>query len=279
MKTVNIFSSNIPYQDQGQGEVIVLVNGLGRTYSHWLGFDQALAKNFRVISFDLRGVGTSMRPCTWQTSVEDMASDLIEVLDGLAIDKAHILGVSLGGMVAMACGIKYPQRCLSLTLINSSIGTKLLGDQRISIQALAFLSRSIFNKPEPLVHAKKLTQLVLSSDCKDEDRMRLAFDLARIENEQATDLSQVLKQSLAALRFRPLPKLAQMKVPTMIISGSDDRFVPQKNSQKIASFISHATTHVIEGGGHELTMDKAERILELQLAWISQLAARLEQTA
>lgn len=265
-------AQTIRYTDQGEGEVIVLVNGLSRTSRHWLGFDRALAQSFRVITFDLRGVGTSNQACTWQTRVEDMAQDLIQLLDQLAIAKAHIFGVSLGGMVALACGIHHPTRCLSLTLVNSSVGNHPLSDKRLTRHALLFMLRSAFMKPTQLPHARLLSDLVLSRDTSASRRLIIAQNLVQLELEQATDPSQVMKQAFAALRFRPGPQLGTMKVPTLIIRGSDDRFVPPENSDTIAKQLAHATCWTIEGGGHEVTMDRCDEVLKVQVEWIKRLA-------
>jgi pimeloyl-ACP methyl ester carboxylesterase len=120
-------NGTIEYSEHGSGHPLVMLRGLGRTVRHWAGFEKAMARHFRVITFDLRGIGTNKIPLSPRHSLFDVALDVKEVLDHLNIEKASILGVSLGGMVAMACGLSFPDRVYSLIIVNSSIaGQKLM---------------------------------------------------------------------------------------------------------------------------------------------------------
>ncbi len=253
----------IPYRDEGSGPALVLINGLGRTSKHWLGFDRALAAHYRVITFDLRGAGSSVQPCTWQLKIDDMVNDLIDLLDSLALKKVHIFGVSLGGMVAMSCSLRFPERCLSLTLVNSSAGFPRT--PRISLAAVTFIARSALTRPAPLKANRYLADLVLGKTFNAEQRLLLAQQLTELDRVQAPNMLNVLKQSLAALRFKAL---GIVRVPTLIIRGSADAFVPPLNSQKLADWIPDATLLTIDGGGHELQFDRAAELLDLHLNWI-----------
>ncbi len=260
------------YTDQGKGEPLVLINGLSRTAKQWYGFDRKLAEHFRVISFDVRGAGQSTRPCTWQMRVEDMADDLLEVLDSLAIERAHLFGISLGGMVAMAFGIHHPSRCMSLTLVNSSIGQRSFAPLRITPQALKFLAKDMLLLADIHKISRRLTDLVVGVDCDENERELIARTMGQMMAEQKPDKTSVLKQILAAMRFRPKRRLRQMKIPTLIVKGTHDFFVPPINSEVLAKIIPGSRLVEIDQGGHELMYDKAEELLQLQLHWSHRLS-------
>ena len=97
----------IYYETNGQGTPLVALRGLGRSMRHWLGYEKKLAKHFQVITVDARGIGRSAQKPGWMDTVFDLADDVAAVLDDLKITQAHILGVSLGGMVALAIGLKH----------------------------------------------------------------------------------------------------------------------------------------------------------------------------
>src|SRR5688572_14196727 len=106
------------YEVHGDGVPIVILRGLGRSVRHWLGFEHDLAADFKVVTMDLRGCGRTTVPATRGMTIFDLASDVAAVLDAAGIEKAHVMGVSLGGMVTLAFGLEHSERCLSLTTIN-----------------------------------------------------------------------------------------------------------------------------------------------------------------
>ena len=90
-------------------EPLLMLRGLGRSSWYWLGYDEILAEHFRVITVDHRGIGRSTVPQDWNDSIDDIAGDVIQVLEELQISRVHIFGfLSLGGMVAMSMAISDP---------------------------------------------------------------------------------------------------------------------------------------------------------------------------
>jgi len=264
-------SQHLSYSEQGHGPVIVLLNGLSRTSKHWLGFETMLANRFRVLTIDLPGAGQSQRACPWSLTVEDMAEEVIEVLDSLKVEQAHIMGVSLGGMVAMACGITYPHRCASLTVINSSIGQTRQKVPRISSKAISLVFKAMIIRPQAHILERAITDLVVGIDCLPDQRQNIANKLTELTRKQAPNPLNILKQLLAAYRFHPEENLSKLKVPTLVVQGSHDFFVPPINSKRIAESIPDAKLLTIVNGGHELMFDKADELLAAQIDWMDQL--------
>lgn len=269
MRKVKTPNGAIAYQVYGEGTPLVMLRGLGRTTRHWVGFDREMAKKFRVIVTDLRGMGETEVKHGLTDTVWDYADDLALVLDDAGLDSAHIMGVSLGGMATLATGLRYPHRTKSLMLVNSSIGGQKL--PRITPDAIGLLMKGILTRDNNL--QPTLVDLLVGPDCPKDRRSQLVEAYNQIAREQGLYVNTVLKQLIAALRFDPRPYLADLKVPTMIVYGTDDRFVPTVNSQNLANVIPHAHLAVIPGAGHEISADKGEALAKTMTSWIESCEA------
>jgi len=117
-KFAEINGIKICYEIKGEGEPLILVHGFGADKEVWIAQFEPLSKHFKVVRFDNRGAGKSDRPDE-PYSMEMFADDVAGLMDHLGIDKAHILGWSLGGMIVQTFAIKYPERLRKLILINT----------------------------------------------------------------------------------------------------------------------------------------------------------------
>ena len=97
-------NGSIYYEVSGDGPPLVCLRGLGRSIRHWLGYDQDLAKHFRVLAIDMRGMGRTTVPHSITDSMYDLAGDVVDVMTEVGFDQTHVMGVSLGGMVTLAMG-------------------------------------------------------------------------------------------------------------------------------------------------------------------------------
>lgn len=267
MKKVATPKGAIAYQIFGEGPPLVMLRGLGRTMRHWVGFDREMAKHFRVVLMDLRGMGETERIHGVLDNVWDYADDLALVMDDAELPDAHVMGVSLGGMATLAMGLRYPERTKSLILVNSSIGG--YGLPRLTIEATKFIVQGSFMRDEKL-HAN-LVDLLVGRECPPERRSEIAQAYAEIAQEQGLFIETVGKQLIAAVRFKPGPALQDLKVPTLIVYGTDDRFVPLENSQNLANVIPGAQLVVIPGAGHEVSADKGPELEAVIQAWVAEL--------
>lgn len=269
MTKVKVAGGHIHYEVFGAGPPIVIIRGLSRSLRHWLGFAEFLGERFQVISFDNRGIGLSDCEAPWNLTMEMMAQDICSILDDMGLDAAHILGVSLGGMIAMALGITAPERCLSLTLINSSVG----GQRQFRLKpraALKLLKAGL--SPGRINEA--LVELLVSPTlpAPERDSMRAAW-LEIIASEGVPYLTTI-KQLLAAGRFCAAEGLRQLKVPTLIVYGTDDAFVPNHNSHIIHRLIPGAKLEKLEDAGHEAMTDKPTELRAAIVSFIENLPPR-----
>jgi len=267
------------------GEPLLLIMGLGAQMTRWpsLFVDKLAAQGLRVIRFDNRDVGLSSKieaagmpdfPAIFKALAEgapppapytlaDMAADAVGLLDALAIERAHIAGASLGGMIAQLVAADYPERTLSLVSVMSSTGNREL--PLASAEAMAVLND---RGPDPLQdfegylnHAVK-GALVVGSPAhpptSDEIRERSKNDF----NRSYYPLGFQRQYAAAVVSPDRRPKLAKIKAPTVVIHGAADPLVPLTGGQDTAANIPGAELRVIEGMGHDFPPALHDAVVE-----------------
>jgi len=278
---LKLTQSGISYSVFGQGPILILVNGLGRSASHWVGFDKLLSDQFTVITYDPRGIGESTAQLAWNLTVDQLARDVQDIAKEEKVTEAFVYGFSLGGMIALTLALKEPEIYRKIVCVNSSVGG--LPRLRISPRAItamakggvverlttyqsqiqkSFLTKMIkYKKPNPSSSSKSdmhldLSYLLLSQDS-DLGVRRTAVDQWRtIERHQGRPILQTIKQLGAAIRFANPLRLKAIKVPTLMICGGNDAFVPNLNSKILGNLIPGSVCRLIPDGGHELHVDK-----------------------
>ena len=252
------------YEVYGSGQPVVLLRGLGRTVRHWLGYEHILAANARVIAVELRGMGLSSQRYSWRDDLFANADDIIRVLDHLQIECAHIMGISLGGMVTLATGLKYPDRVKSLVVMNTSIaGQRTL---RLSPKGVMVLSNIVRYRDERF-HAA-LVDVMVSPSCAPQRRAELTKAYSEIAEKHGFGAVTVVKQLLGAGRFLVKKRLQKLHIPTLVVYGEDDQFVPNINSKKLAELLPESEILAIPGAGHEITADKPHELTAAVAAWL-----------
>jgi len=246
-----ITPSGISYSVSGRGPVLILVNGLSRSSHHWVGFENILSDRFTIISFDPRGLGESKVELGWNLTVESMARDVKEIIATEKLDSAFIYGFSLGGMVAMTLALHHPNVIKKIVCVNSSVGGGAIF--RINPRALITMAKGGLGRDD--LHME-MSKFLLGSEMGQYVRKRAIDRWNSIERRHGRPVLQTIKQLGAAIRFTGPRKLRNISIPTLIICGKKDRFVPIANSQSIARLIPQSILKCVPGGGHELHVDK-----------------------
>ncbi|HEX7761743.1 MAG TPA: alpha/beta hydrolase [Caulobacteraceae bacterium] len=236
-------------------ETVLLINGLGSQMTRWPEAFCALlaARGFHAIRFDNRDIGLS----TWLSPdaayrVEDMAADAVAVLDAAGVARAHIVGMSMGGMIAQTVASDYPGRTLSLTSIMSATGNPDLPPSTPA--AWAVISQPA---PDPadrevfLAHAVKNAQVIGSPAYPWPPgalRERAEAELARAFNPAGVG------RQMAAIRASGdrRAKVASITAPTVVLHGEVDPLVPVEGGRDTAALIAGAELRVIPGMGHDM---------------------------
>lgn len=253
---------NIYYEIYGVGEPLLLIEGLG--YAMWMWDKQidAFSREFQVIMFDNRGVGKSDKP-DMPYSIELMAKDAAELMKHLGIDRAHVLGVSMGGIIAQALAVIYPQFVHTLTLVCTTFG----GPQAVPVPeetVEAMLNIKGLPAREALKEAMKYAfgQEFLSRNPGELDRL--------VEQRLSEPVPRYawMRQWEAVLKVDLGEKVRNIKAPTLILTGDDDRVIPGENSRLLHERIEGSILEIFPGGGHLFFMEQVVAFNNRVLAFL-----------
>jgi pimeloyl-ACP methyl ester carboxylesterase len=254
-------------------ETVLLIMGLGAQMTRWpLPFIQLLvAKGYRVVTFDNRDVGLSQKfdaagpadvgaimaarmsgkPVDAAYTLDDMANDAAGLLDALEIERAHIVGASMGGMIAQLFAANHPQKTLSLVSIMSSTGNPELPPAKPEAMAV-LLSRPDGSDFKAMVDHAVKSQMTVGSP-------GYPPDPAALKRQAVADLNRstypvgVSRQMAAVIaggdRREALKKIT---APTVVVHGADDPLVPVEAGRDTAAHIAGAELREIPGMGHDL---------------------------
>jgi pimeloyl-ACP methyl ester carboxylesterase len=249
MPTVKANDINIYYEIHGQGEPLLMIQGYGQYSAHWTTVIPSFSKEYRVIIFDNRGTGRSDKPETPYT-MKMMAADAKGVLDAIGIDKANILGVSMGGMIAQEFTLNYPERVTNLVVGCSNCGGK--GSVAPTPEALAFLFSPEMAKLSVAERARQTAPWLWTKEFI--DRHPEAVDMyVDITTKYPTPSQGFTGHASAIAGHDTCERLPQINVPTLVIAGDSDRLIPNENSKIIASRIPGAELVILKNAGHGFT--------------------------
>jgi pimeloyl-ACP methyl ester carboxylesterase len=275
MPQVRANGINLEYETFGDkgAPPLVLIMGLGAQLVLWPDeFCHALAEaGHHVVRFDNRDVGLSTKleqprapklvraalasrlgfKVRAPYTLDDMALDTVGLMDALGLPRAHVVGASMGGMIAQILAAKHPQRVDSLTLVMSTSGNPRLPQARMDL-ALRLVRRPATGDRETLIrHSMELWRLIGSPHYPPEDHV------LRSKVERSYDRSSyrhgLARQTLAIIASGSrVPLLRRIEAPTLVIHGADDPLVPVAAGHDLAQHIPGARLHVIPGMGHDL---------------------------
>lgn len=252
---------SLAYHRQGDhGHPVVLIMGFGMPGVVWGPIADTLAQHHRVVWFDNRGIGQSDKPPGPYTMAQ-MADDTAHLLDHLGWDKAHIVGVSMGGMIAQEFALRHPQRLPTLSLIATHPGG--LSAVVPPLKGLKLFLRTNTAK-DPNARMANLEQLLYTQNyLNTTDRAALRARLIAQFQTPASPKGR-LSQLAAVLRHNTIPRLPRLAgLPTLIIKPSEDKIVHVRNSRRMHRLIPDATLREIADSGHGLVRQHPERVCEL----------------
>jgi pimeloyl-ACP methyl ester carboxylesterase len=262
------------YRDYGpaEGDPVLMVHGLGAQLVHWpphlIKFLQD--HNFRPITYDNRDVGLSSRfsgtpsfildyikyflrlPINSEYTIDDMAEDGIKLLEKLSINQAHVIGTSMGGMIAQIISAQYPNKVKSFTLIASTASTPSPMNAPTKSVRNLMLERS--KNPNASVEEVIKREIKIVTLIGMEGRVvdTPEFRKETIQNlKRAQDGSGYARQLLSILASKDrLKKIQKIKAPTLIIHGKNDPMIRPKNAYKMHKLIPHSKLKIIENMRH-----------------------------
>jgi 3-oxoadipate enol-lactonase len=250
------------YEFHGDGDPLILIRGLGSNADHWYEQVPVLSKDYRVVTFDNRGMARSGDP-GGDFSIKDMAMDTLGLMGVLGIKKAYVLGLSMGGMIAQEMAIHFPERIDRLILACTHCGGPHQVSASAEIRAL-FMDMIYVASPE----AKMKAAACLFDPNTLEKRPEVAGKYSEISLKHPADSKLLRRQWEAALKHDTYDRLPQIKAPTLVLTGAADLLVPPENARILAERIPSAVQKVISGGGHQVLVEQPEACNEAILQFL-----------
>ena len=252
MTFVRLDETELHYEAHGDGEPLVLVPGFASGAWSWRWQAGDLAKEFRVITFDPRGVAGSSLKDGAGVSITAIADDIAGLLGSMGIDAAHVLGISFGGFVAQEFALRHPDKLKRLVLASTSFG----GPNHVAPPRevlAAFSATDGLNSPERI---RKYMTMGFSPDfVRDKGYVVDEFCTLR---ERNTVPEEVYRQQLtSAVTFNAEERVGEIEADTLVLTGDKDAVVPPENSENLAKAIPGARLRTIEGGGHMAFVEQA----------------------
>ncbi len=230
---------NIRWESTGEGPPLLLIQGLG--YGRW-GWDPivpGLAVHHRVVCFDNRGIGESDKPAGPYTAAQ-MAGDALQVLDEAGIARAHVLGASLGGMIAQELVAAAPERVEKLVLCCTTPG----GPTAVPMPEVTMRLFAEAPSLAPEVAMRRFIENALGA----EPPVELVDDLLARRVANPPDPAGWQAQAAAGMGFQGVE--AEITAPTLILGGTADNVVDHRNADVLAARIPGARVELFEGAGH-----------------------------
>lgn len=261
----------LAYQEVGDtdAEPLLLVMGLATQMIAWDDeFCEMLAeRGFRVVRFDNRDIGRSTKlseagvPSRFDLFLgrhpayllTDMAADTVGLMDHLGFDAAHVVGISMGGMIGQTLAIEHPERVRSLVSMHSTTGSRRVGQP--TFKAFGMMMAKAPRSREELIERVRKTYALIGSPAypTDEERLRR---VAGLSWDRGHDPRGVLRQMHAITSSRDrTARLRKLRLPATVIHGTRDPLVRLSGGRATARAIPGARLRVIEGMGHDLPRD------------------------
>ncbi|GAB4501621.1 MAG: alpha/beta hydrolase [Anaerolineales bacterium] len=256
MPKIKINNIELYYEIHGAGEPLVLISGLGYPLWQWHKMVPFLAEHFQVITFDNRGVGQSDKPAG-PYSAQMLAADVAGLLDALGIEKAIIAGHSMGGFIAQALALDFPQKVAKLILCSTNFG----GPHHVPITAEAMAVLADVTG-DPLTRFKNGLAVSTAPGWAEKNpamieewlqwRVANPIEFAPYQAQMAIGLGLIPEAASFEM------KLPRLNLPTLILFGAHDKVVPPENAALLAQKIAGSKTVIFPDAGHFFPIEIAE---------------------
>ena len=252
------------WTEQGSGPPVLLIMGLSFTHEMWFRVVPALRERYRTILFDNRGMGRSDCP-RGPYSIRQLARDAAAVMDAAGVESAHIVGASMGGMIAQELALRQPSRVRSLVLGCTSYS--------------GMFARWPHFRRGPRINWSRATRLererslrsLLYADATPLDRIEEDIE---IRCGCSWSYKGFWNQFAGILAWNAYWRLPRIKIPVMVIHGEEDHLVPPENGKVIARRIPGARWELLPNAGHVLVTDQPELSSRLLLEFLDEQAGR-----
>lgn len=253
------------YAERGEGVPLIFLNGLAGDHQYWHGQLRAFGKRFRCLALDNRDAGQSSYATT-SYRIADLAGDVAAVMEQLKLPPAHIVGLSLGGMIAQELALSHPQHVRSLFLIGT-IG-KCDAWFAATLEAYSCIRRQVRDTNE---FFQVLLPWLVSPRYFDESDRAEWLKAILGQHPHPQEIDGFFRQFEAIRAHDVLDRLAEIRCPVLVAAGEDDMIAPPRYARQIAQRIAKAQLEILPGIGHAPPIEDSrafngllERFLDIQ---------------
>ncbi|MFQ5512910.1 MAG: alpha/beta fold hydrolase [Myxococcota bacterium] len=246
---MTVDSIELPHRWQGAGEPLVLIAGLGGKGTSWQPFLERATRSYRVLTFDNPGAGGTP-PLSGPVSIRAMARSVNALLERLGVSHAHVVGRSMGGMIAQELALLAPDRVRRLILVSTCARV----DAHLTrvFRLWARMARS--GVPLELRHESSMLWCLGHESLASSARVR-AYLQTRGSADRPRDYA---RQAEACAQHDALDRLHALQVPTLVVAGTDDRLMPAWHAETLAKAIPGAQLGRVPGAGHLPYLEQPE---------------------
>ncbi len=258
MPTTNIAGTDLYYERRGTGEPLLLIQGLGGNSLHWgEDFLGGLEEDFELVLYDHRGAGRS-GPLSGEHTIADLAGDALGLLAALEIDSAHVVGISMGGMVAQEIVLGAPDRVRTLTLGCTFPGGP---DARMTdMSVVGMLAEAVLSGDEQRALRVGYEVMIAAEYGAQEGAFELYTELA---GQYPAPLPVLMAQLSAIMGHDTSERLGEITAPTLVVHGTQDRLLHHANGELIARLVPGARLELLDGSGHMFFWEQPQRSAQL----------------
>jgi pimeloyl-ACP methyl ester carboxylesterase len=279
MSIANVDSIELFYEEHGSGYPLLLIMGLAADSTAWLFQIPEFSRHYRTIAFDNRGVGRSSKP-PGPYSIHQMADDAKSLLDSLHIDRCHVVGVSMGGMIAQELVLRHPERVRGLVLACT------YPEPDAQVEEQRHMSLSKFGGSVDAAGGVKIDLSTINPFEFFQNMLPLVFNQEFIVKElpklmqvftgalqYGFSLEAILGQVAAVMGHNATDRLHGIQSPTLVIAGDADRLIAPANSDLLARTIPGAKLVKVPGGSHGFNFETPELFNHEVLGFLASVQA------
>lgn len=263
MPSIECAGTSIHYDDIGDGPVLVLGHSFLCSGEMWAPQVAALSSRYRLINIDWPGHGRS-GPAIQPFSLEDLAGHVITLLDHLGIERVVWAGLSIGGMVALRGALARPDRVDGLVLLDTTAGGETFVS-KLQFRLMGMIARLFGIRPL----LPTILPMMFGATTRKEQTVLVQEWRSRIAATHVPSMLRTLNALMA--RKSLLPRLSEIKVPSLVMVGEEDAALPPANSEAIAGQLQQATLTVVPESGHLITLEKPDVVNTAMLDFLDQI--------
>ena len=252
MQRALINGIQLAYEIRGTGDPLVMIHGAQGDQTMFNGLASAYASHFRVLTFDQRGSGLSDKPDT-DYSIAMLADDTAALMNHTGCAPAHVIGVSMGGMIAQEFALRHPRKIRSLVLGCTTPG----GANAVRMGGDALASAYSTEAMSPEKRGRALAEAAFTKGYI-ERHPELIPTMIEARRQRPIDPVALAHRMRAAMTHDTFDRLPQISCPTLVITGKDDLLISSENSRLLAQRIHGAHLIVLEPAGHCFWLEQAD---------------------